>query len=431
MKNLKSLAKTKLKFLKFHLQWTVLGAICSIRPRLRCTSRLLIIPSDPWSLIGAKGDEAMMSASVQYLKKFTQVDTVGVLVATPAAAAAARTLGFDPLNIWDSPLTEAVSLLSQWGPRYVVVLGADVMDGYYGPETATKMLALADLAVRNGARGTVLGFSFNEKPNALMRRAFESLSPALALNVRDAISLGRFTQFCGAHATLVADSAFLLPPASETATVTETGKWAAARRAEGHRIFAFNIHPMLVKDANAAQVRELVEAAVDALETAMKKSDSAFLLLSHDYRERIGDDTCLYPIFHALRERWGQRVAYPTERMSAGELKAIAGLTDGVITGRMHLAIAAFGMGVPVAALTYQDKFQGLYRHFDFPEKYLLPPDRIRQEGCLAETLIDFISDSPRLKSIVCDRLPKIKARSEGNFTNLVGENQPRDERAC
>ena len=54
-------------------------------------------------------------------------------------------------------------------------------------------------------------------------------------------------------------------------------------------------------------------------------------------------------------------------------MKGLVGLVDFAVTGRMHLAIAALGMEVPVVALAYQGKFDGMMQRFDLGQMVFDP----------------------------------------------------------
>lgn len=129
---------------------------------------------------------------------------------------------------------------------------------------------------------------------------------------------------------------------------------------------------MLIKNASESQINEFITAATKTLDKALsvKSNLLACALISHDYRGNDGDDRCLREIYDNLKQNYSDRLLYTTAKLTAGELKATAGLMDMIITGRMHLAIAALGMGIPVAVITYQDKFQGLLEHFSFSDDY-------------------------------------------------------------
>lgn len=378
--------------------------------------RLLIVPSDPWTLVGAKGDEAMMQGVVKRLREASPTLRVGVLTATPAAQSAASALGFEPVDAWSCPMAEGLRTVHAFAPDALAVVGADVMDGYYSPLTTARMLLTAESIARAGARVCILGFSFNEHPHPRLKLIFDRLSPTIAINVRDQLSLDRFRRFTHAKARLVTDSAFMLAPDDAGPAAVAVDAWATSRRRAGDAVIGFNIHPMLIRNATPEQVQGLVRSAVQALREVCSQRAVSVALISHDYRGQESDDACLAPIFQALSTELGDRLTYPTARLSAAQLKAVAGCTDGVVTGRMHLAIATLGTGKPVAALTYQDKFQGLFRHFDYPEHYLLGPADSGNPARLAALVTRFVDELEPLRQRVYDHRPAVIAASLRNL---------------
>ncbi len=382
-------------------------------------ARLLILPSDPWTLVGAKGDEAMMQAAVSQLRLRNPKLSVGVVVATDAAAQAAMTLGFTPVNAWSDDAQVVIAQLDAFQPDGMVVLGADIMDGYYNPVTTARMLLAADIAASRGVRVAILGFSFNLKPNKLIQPVFDGLNDSLAVNVRDRISHERFQAFSRTPAKLVADMAFMLEADPTSAKLVPLAAWADARRQAGDTLIGFNIHPMLIRHATPEQVQTLIDSSVTALRKVAAHRKVSVMLISHDYRDKESDDVCLAPIHKALAVELGAHLLYPTERYSAAELKAMAGLMDGIVTGRMHLAIASLGMGTAVAGLTYQDKFQGLLAHFDYPQRYLLPPADTVVPEKLAAMMFDLIDNVATLRQTVGISLPKVKQASARNLEQI------------
>jgi len=387
--------------------------------------RLLILPSDPWTLVGAKGDEAMMQAVTTRLRQYSADLQVGVITATPGAEAAAGQLAFASVPAWDCTLAEAATQIKAFDPDAMVVLGADVLDGYYNPVTASRMLLLADVAARQGVRVSILGFSFNNRPSSLVKPVFEGLSKRVAINLRDRVSFDRFHSFCNAPCRLVADSAFMLEADFSGDTVQAVEHWSTSRRAAGDVIVGFNMHPMLFRHASAAQINALVKSAVSSLRAVAQRRPVSILLLSHDYRGHDGDDVCLAPIALALADELGPRLNYPTTRFSAAQLKAMASFTDGVVTGRMHLAIATLGMGRPVAALTYQDKFQGLFAHFEYPERFLLTPAAAADASKLTAMVEEFVDRLQELTQCVREHLPAVREASFVNLERVLPSNAP------
>ncbi len=357
-----------------------------------------------------------MHAVVNRLRALGNDFTVGVITATHEAEKAAQLMGFTPISAWSDSLVDVAKRIKDFDTDAMVVLGADVLDGYYNPVTTTRMLLIANIAAQSGAKVSILGFSFNARPNPLIHSIFEKMHSGVSINVRDQVSYDRFVQFCKTPANLVADSAFMLEPADIDGRLEPVKSWADGRREAGERIFGFNMHPMLIKDATTEQIEQLISSAIDALSNFLRRTPASILLISHDYRGRDGDDICLGPLSDRLEREFVGRLMYPRGKFSAAQLKSIAGLTDGVVTGRMHLAIAALGMGIPVSALTYQDKFQGLFSHFSLPVDYLLSPADAKTPEKLESMLFNFHRDIETLKNKVDTRLASVLTMSSRNL---------------
>lgn len=387
----------------------------------RPPQRVLVAPSDPWSLIGARGDDAMIGAAVGLIRAANPGVEVAICTASAAASAAAVARGFRPLEVWgrEEFVDPIIAMLRMYRPDALVILGADIMDGAYGAGPAARLLVLADLAARSGVATTVLGFSFNARPAAALRDILDELHPNVRLNLRDTLSRERFSSFTAANAHLVADSAFLLQPRESEAT-RRLAAWADTRRAAGRAVLGFNIHPMLLKPATPAQVTALVERSAAALLAVAAERPVSWLLLPHDYRGAQGDDACLAPIADRLAARLGEDLLHLDGEHAAAELKAIAGGLDGVVAGRMHLAIASLGMGVPVLAITYQDKFEGLYRHFALPDWLLLSPQAMLTEDVPRERLVRFVDTLVPLREQVAEKLPAVRLAARDNFAHLL-----------
>ncbi|MGY3461129.1 polysaccharide pyruvyl transferase WcaK-like protein [Bradyrhizobium sp. LM3.4] len=153
---------------------------------------------------------------------------------------------------------------------------------------------------------------------------------------------------------------------------------------------------------------------------------ASWLLLAHDYRPEIADDNCLRPLADRLRDRLGEHVHHVDQVLSASEIKAVVGLVDGVVTGRMHLAIAALGQGTPVAAITYQDKFQGLFAHFGVSESLLLSPEQLLTGDNLEKFLLRFLDAYKTTGAQVRRMLPAVMELSRANVAPLLGAGSTR-----
>ena len=389
------------------------------KPLPRTGNRLLLVPCDPWTLMGSKGDEAMITAVVVEMRALHPDLEVSILAVKDRQINAPAIGPMQVITGWDGDFKAVLSAAIALQPTHVVVIGADVLDGYYSPLTAAKMLCLGQVCCATGAKGCTTGFSFNKTPNPLLGRHFLNASRAgLVINLRDPVSLRRFQAAVATPAQLVADVAFLLePPDTESDLVQQAHAWADAQRTAHRKVLGFNIHPMLLRHASPADIQSWIAAATAGLHTILASQDISVLLIPHDIRDGDGDNVCLAPV--AKQFEGHPFVLHLAGQPSAAELKAVAGGCDMVVSARMHLTIAALGMGKPVACVTYQDKFQGLLEHFSYPTDLMLSPTQLVEDGRLATMMSALIARTPELTSQVVNRLPAVKALAAANINPL------------
>lgn len=398
------------------LRWRRASLTASRRKAADPPSRVLIYPSDPGDIVGAIGDEAMIGTAVRHFTGLDPGADFTILCRDEAAAGIVRGAGHTPLKLpFGKLFAQEMSRLLRAG-RFdaLVVVGADVMDGYYSVDLSREMLVTADLAARAGMRSIVLGFSFNDAPPAVLRKYYAWLDRRVAVNVRDPISFERLKRFAPVRARLVADCAFLVPPGEVD---SDTQGWIAAMKAAGRTVIGLNLHPMLFAAGEDAALERMIAEAKAGVEQAGRERDVAWLLVPHDYRApEYGDEAFLRALRAAIGRQEGLELRYFEGHHRAATLKGLAGLLDGVITGRMHFAIAALGMGTPVMCLAYQGKFAGLFRHFGLPETALLEPGIFSRSGAFAEATMAFLGGLPALGGIVRERLPGIERLAARNF---------------
>lgn len=377
--------------------------------------KLLVFPADTGNITGSLGDDAMITAAVQHFSALNPSVSVTLLCDSDKAEGIVRAIGFTPLRIPPKKgMASAMLALLQTGEYdALVVLGADIMDGYYGVSFIENILMTVDLAARSGVDTMLLGFSFNNHPAADLKPFYDGCDSRVRFNLRDEVSLERFRRFTATRATLVADSAFTLKPSNVN---TDTLSWITAQREAGRKVVAFNVHPLLIKNASPTQIARVIEKSADAITRTSRSHEIAWLLTPHDYRGELSDGACLHPIYEKLKTDDTVIARYFDGEHRASTLKALAGHLDGVVTGRMHFAIAALGMGVPALCLTYQDKFEGLFRHFDLSADLLLSPSIFETEGRLPEALAGFVDNLANLQQMVKSNLPKVAALAAENF---------------
>lgn len=369
-------------------------------------TRFAVIPGDASNPSGSLGDMAMFTALLQSLRKHN-ADATFTLIGMRNHSITVPGIGEVPVVAAWSGKAGSIAfdrLIRQ--QHALFVMGADILDGEYGASLVQRIVGYCNHSVRLGIPATILGFSFNRHPRRPAVHALARLHPGVRVNVRDQASLDRFRRMVGIPANLCADSAFLMPPASDPDPEAEA--WIAAMRAAGRSPVGVNLNAHALEPALAQVGTDaLIDHIANQLKLAGEANQLAFMLIPHDLKPQSADVAMLQAL-----ERQLQLKGFPHARYSPFSrpdiIKRVVGMLDFVITGRMHLAIAALGSGTPILAITYQDKFEGLYQHFGLPLEHTLSPLQ-----CLSDEILSRISN-------LCENRRALRERIRASLPQVV-----------
>lgn len=370
---------------------------------------------------GSLGDEAMVSA----------------LAGEAAAAGATPVTVFARGNPRDWPQIPGVDELLPPMPgglmglarlikllrrhRHVFVVGADCIDGNYSLDNSLRLLGFARLAGILGAETTVVGSSYKPGAAPETARAIAALGPNVRMCARDPVSRQRMIDAASRDVLLVADAAFMLRPLDAPAELDDLVEWVTQARSGDGTLLGVNFNRQVIKGGDPAAVELLFDANRAVLRERLDRDpDLSLLFLPHDYRGDDSDHHRAERLCESLRPDFPDRVEVTPARRLPGEVKALAGECDAVLTGRMHLAIAALGMSTPVVCVAYQGKFEGLYKHFELHGGLIKPEDATRPQK-LGAVLDDVLARTEQLAQRIRERLPAIKELSRRNLGSLAG----------
>ncbi len=376
--------------------------------RLHSALAMEVVPSS----IGSLGDQAMVGGLVEILQQDGVAD-VGIVTfgrANPWSRIAGTHHAFALDGVWNS-------LLAIWrmsGYERIYYPGADVIDGTYSENSVGRVLHLATMAHRLGMRATICGFSFRKQPAPLAVEHIRRLPEGVRLCCRDALSQQRLQQLLPREVKLVADLAFNLPPEDSSPKVEPIRAWISQQRAEGRQILGVNMHKQLLHEGTDVSMPELQQAVAKALQEVAAQRKVAFVFIPHDYRSTRSDLAVLRELRAVVDPALHRSILLTDEERTAGEAKAIAGMADLVLSGRMHLTIATLGQGVPVVCLTYFDKFEGLMQHFALSGNLLSPQEALAGDR-LGPVLVDHLDRCEALKAKVRESLPAVLEMSRAN----------------
>lgn len=295
--------------------------------------------------------------------------------------------------------------------RHFMVLGADIMDGRYSHNLVEDIVLFCNIAVRMGLPATILGFSFSDTPNEKAVDALKKLDPRVTCFCRDAKALERFQQNTGHSAELVADLAFHLQPAIQAPAAQECSQWITTQKKAGRLVLGFNVNRLVTENTGLDAAR----LYAGELESLMDKHENIFcVFLPHDLRAGQSDYDFLLELKGHLPEALQQKIYLPDPPFNAWDMKGLAGLTDLVIAGRMHLTIGALAQGVPAVGVTYQGKFEGLFAYFEAVD-LLFDPSGLSQPGTLTQHIENILPDLKQYEKKIKNNIQEVKDISARN----------------
>ncbi len=305
--------------------------------------------------------------------------------------------------------------------RYLI-LGADVFDGRYDARQSCTYLKLARMAETMGKPVRFIGFSFSRNPAPAVTELLQVPYRKAEFFLRDPDSHERFLQHYrgpGKHDS-VADNAFNLQPNLTAESARKFFKWRAQLPLDT-LLLGVNINKLTVPE----QYQELLDTLTLTLNSALETYPHLHVvMLPHDFRRGQSDLQSAIDLLNQVKPEFRDRIYVPGDDLNAWDIKAMCSGVDCVLTGRMHLAIAAMGSGKPVMAITYADKFEGLFRLFGLESGHaelLLPPQAaLADSGAnLFRSLEYLLCNKDAIAALINQALPKVKQLSARNLDGI------------
>ncbi|MDB6019050.1 MAG: hypothetical protein JWR19_3539 [Pedosphaera sp.] len=374
---------------------------------------VVVAPASP----GSVGDEAMMSALTEQLRlRGVEQITVATWREEDRWEMAGGPVAHEVLplgNLAGSPkfnqaLRSAASLY---------LIGADVIDGIYGAEHSLHMLAVAQYGAQCGLRSTIVGCSFSDSPQPPVVEYLKQLDSRVAVLARDCYSQRRLERAMQRKIPLVADIAFLLKPDQESGAALQVLEWIARQRqAVRGPVIGCNLNAQPLSKGGG-EPAALLAAYVETLRHWWKtfSGELSIVIVPHDHRREHRELEICETFRQMLPAEIQTRVLLVRDPLSAAGVKAIMGHCDMVLTGRMHLAVAALGSGKPAVCLGYNSKFEGLLAAFGL-EELVLDWRQAIMPGQLAVWSGNIVARRAELSAQVAAKLPGVMELSRANL---------------
>lgn len=295
-----------------------------------------------------------------------------------------------------------------------IVIGADVTDGAYGSTLPLRWIGKLTRASESGAKVGIINFSFSPNPDDIVCDRLRA-SKKMTFTLRDPVSRERFTKATGQAAIQSADLAFLLTPELRSKNAIKAAEWLDTRKSAGDTILFVNLSGHTLGRMSRDGVVAMGEVLHKWLSTAPTRS---VFLIPHDFRPSpIGDVEPLEVLHAQLAIEFPGRVEMIHPPFAAWDVKALCGQADLAISGRMHLAIACLGMGVPVISVVYVGKFEGLMQHLGLADENLLVSTKeATNADLILERLESVLSNRSRISIKIRSNLETVRALSARNY---------------
>jgi len=186
----------------------------------------------------------------------------------------------------------------------------------------------------------------------------------------------------------------------------------------------------VLAEARRSGNADLLQDCVELIIALEQSHHASVLILPHDLRAGPAggdDDVAIAYRISALLDSAANPVPHHVHvTCNAPEVKGLVGLVDLAVTGRMHLAIAALGMAVPVVALAYQGKFDGMMQRFALEQMAFGP--RSFDHAAMYACCVGLLENAGGVKAALRQCLPDVLALAHANFATIharphAGEN--------
>lgn len=381
-------------------------------------STLLLPPAAPGNL----GDDAMMTATIEYLRE-KGTNHLGIIAFGTSDEWRKLHKGIEVVDLggeygWKFWRAKLRFLQAMMRFRQFYCLGADMMDGHYSETGVIRTTELVALASRTGVKSAILGFSFNDQPTPGSIQALKCLPIEVKLCARDPISHERLLVHLHRHIDSVADVAFLLDPENDSNIVSIVSNWVEREREASRIIIGVNMNHRLFVRAVDRNLNDFIKYYSSMLvEIYSLNKRISFVIIPHDYRNHSGscDISISESVFDFLPYEIKEHSMVISEKCRASETKSICKHLDLILSGFMHLAIGALGQGTPAVGIAYQGKFEGLFRHFRL-NGMIIKPEEVLKPGHLVNFLMPLIEQRKDIRKHIQAELPRIKQLAQANF---------------
>jgi polysaccharide pyruvyl transferase WcaK-like protein len=320
-------------------------------------------------------------------------------------------LEVDNFYFFGSTREEIKIILKLAKVKSIFMIGADVLDGHYNPRSICARLSVLDTAANLGIPAVVLASSYNKDPETTTKNTLISMHPSIKIFGRDPESFERMKATLKRPIAFAGDLAFQVEANDTGLSGSQSLAWIKRQREAGKLILGVNINYLQID-----KKPELFQPYVELVST-LAKQNVAFVLVPHDFRGKTHDLYWSQRLRDSISSD-AQALTLIAEEKTPGRVKALMRHLDGLVSGRMHAIILAAGVDTPAVALTYQNKFEGMYKLLGLQDKNLLidPELCVSHPERMQELTLAMLANRASYQEIIRHNFPAIRRLSERQF---------------
>jgi len=327
---------------------------------------------------------------------------------------ASRLLGYRPhryyINAEIDAMTEA---------DVVVDLSGDMLTDDYGPFIGYSHFLPLLQALALGCPVIICAQSIGPF-DKLLPLARYVLSRSQLITVRDSISIEylKSLQEPAIKPEKTADLAFLLPTASPD-RISELLRKEGIQLKSRPRL-GVSVSALVTNNTNrylgTGSANDSLTVFAQALDSVVNSLNVEVILVPHVFGPHHGNDD------RRVGERLAGLMKYKPQRLAGEyrpeELKGIIANCDAFVGCRMHANISALDSLVPVLAVGYSHKTEGILADLGLAEWCLsihdLEPRNFR------DAIVRLLRDAPAYHQILADRIPDVRKLAEKNIDSAI-----------
>lgn len=230
---------------------------------------------------------------------------------------------------------------------YMLMIGADTVDGTYESNSSEVRKKIAPHLSRMGINLSLSSFSLSKNISNVSKESLIAISEHTHFVTRDVYSYERLTQIVD-KAELASDLAFQMTPNSEIDIA----------RSEQKNYVGLCLKNTDVENNEEKWIFKLIKLAIENnivyVHLPHHPQDFEISKTLHQEFIKINKSISIMPF-----------KSFP----NCQQIKKLSSGMDLVLTGRMHVGIAAISQSIPIFCKGYLNKFEGLLRHFDLDEQ--------------------------------------------------------------